>query len=396
MQEITPRTPLWTKPFVLVTTVNLLLFFGFQLLLPTLPVYVKGMGGDDVVIGWVTGLFTISALLIRPVAGAALDRFGRKWLFIGGLGTFILITAAYSYLPTIGLILLFRFLHGFGWGVASTASNTIASDIIPKKRFGEGMAFFTLASNLAMAIAPAVGLYVLHAINFRTVSHVSALLVGGSFLLAFVVRYKNVKAEIDIQKQVVRPIAFVEKSSIRPSLVIFFVTITYGAINSFLSLYASKQGIENIGIFFTVYAISMLISRPGFGLLVDKKGISVAVIPGMLFVILAMFTLFLANDLTMFLVSAAIYGVGFGATQTSLQTMAVMDAPRDRLGVANSTFFTGFDSGIGIGSIVLGVVAKYLGYSLMYLISAAFVVIALLLYVGFAVRKKANNTGTEL
>lgn len=383
MEDKRTNARLWSKSFFLITLLNLLLFFGFQLLLPTLPVHVQGMGGDDAVIGWVTGLFTVSALLIRPFTGAALDRFGRKWLFIAGLGLFVLVTVSYSYLPTIGLILLFRFLHGFGWGVASTASNTIASDIIPAKRFGEGMAFFTLAANVAMAVAPAVGLYILHAVGFRTVSHLSALLVVGGFLLAFLFRYK----QMDEVGETARRIAFIERSSIRPSLVIFFVSVTYGAINSFLSLYAREKGIENIGVFFTVYAVSMLLSRPGFGLLVDRKGVSVAVVPGMILVMLAMYALHRAESLTMFLVAAALYGVGFGASQTSLQTMAVIHAPRERLGIANSTFFTGFDSGIGVGSVVLGMVSKRVGYSRMFLISAASVVVALLLFFIFSLEQ---------
>jgi predicted MFS family arabinose efflux permease len=234
-----------------------------------------------------------------------------------------------------------------------------------------------------MAVAPAVGLYILHAVGFRTVSHLSALLVVGGFLLAFLFRYK----QMDEVGETARRIAFIERSSIRPSLVIFFVSVTYGAINSFLSLYAKEKGIENIGVFFTVYAVSMLLSRPGFGLLVDRKGVSVAVVPGMILVMLAMYALHRAESLTMFLVAAALYGVGFGASQTSLQTMAVIHAPRERLGIANSTFFTGFDSGIGVGSVVLGMVSKRVGYSRMFLISAASVVVALLLFFIFSLEQ---------
>ena len=154
-----------------------------------------------------------------------------------------------------------------------------------------------------------------------------------------------------------------------------------------MSLYAREKGIENIGVFFTVYAVSMLLSRPGFGLLVDRKGVSVAVVPGMILVMLAMYALHRAESLTMFLVAAALYGVGFGASQTSLQTMAVIHAPRERLGIANSTFFTGFDSGIGVGSVVLGMVSKRVGYSRMFLISAASVVVALLLFFIFSLEQ---------
>lgn len=370
------RQPLWTNQFILITIINLLVFFGFQILTPTLPVYIKALGAADETIGWVTGIFTLSALLIRPIAGGALDKYGRKAIFLGGLVIFILATASYSFLPTVGLILLLRFIHGFGWGASSTASNTIASDTIPKARFGEGMAFFTLSSNLAMAIAPAVGLYIIVNHSFRLASLLAAILVVISFGLSFLIRYRSVE-EIE---QTNERIGLFEKTSLRPSIVIFFVTVTYGAVNSFLALYAMERGIENIGMFFTVTAGAMVVSRPGFGWLVDRKGITVAVIPGLLLVMASMYVLSIANNLQLFLLAALLYGVGFGAVQTSLQTMAVISAPRNRLGLANSTFYTGFDSGIGIGSIVLGLIAARYGYAQMFLWSSLSVVVALVLY----------------
>lgn len=371
------REALWTRPFVTITLVNLLLFFGFQLLIPTLPVYVKSLGAGDHVIGWVNGIFTISALIIRPFSGIALDRFGRKWIFLAGLLLFVVVTAMYSFLPTVAMLLIFRFIHGFGWGAASTGSNTVASDTIPKSRFGEGIGFFTLASNVAMAVAPAVGLYMLAEYSFQRLTFLSAGLVLLSFLLALVFPYqKPEKSAAPKERQ-----ALFERSSLRAAVVMFFVTVTYGAINSFIALYAAERGITNIGIFFSVMAVVMLVSRPVFGKLVDRYGFSVAVLPGLILTIIAIARLSLATQLNDFLMVALSYGIGFGALQSSLQAMAVVHAPKHRLGVANSTFYFGFDSGIGFGSILLGMLASNVGYSRMYRWSILFIVIAFVVYV---------------
>ena len=137
---------LWTKNFIIITLLNFLIFFSFQMLQPTLPIYVKELGGTDSVVGLVTGIFTVSALIARPFAGKTLDKIGRKPVFIIGLAIFAASVLAYSWLPIIGLILFFRLIHGFGWGISNTAVNTIASDNIPKARFGEGMGYFSLAA----------------------------------------------------------------------------------------------------------------------------------------------------------------------------------------------------------------------------------------------------------
>ncbi len=384
-EQAQKSVPLWTKNFILITIINFLVFFGFQMLLPTFPVYVKNLGGKDSIIGLVTGIFTVSALVARPLSGRVLDKIGRKGVFIAGMGISILAVLSYGWIPTIGLILLFRLIHGFGWGASSTASSTVASDNIPRERFGEGMGYFSLASSFAMAVAPAVGLYVVSKYSFHILFFVSAGLAILGFLLAFTLKYQKVEK----QEQPKVKAALYEKSSIRPSIVIFFVCITYGSLTSFLPLYAAQRGIQNIGLFFTVFAVSLLVSRPVFGKIIDRFGFDFAVIPGLSCILIAMVLLSQASVLPVFLVVAFVYGTGFGAVQSSLQTMAVVNTPPHRLGAANATFLTGFDSGIGLGAIILGAVASVVGYSQMYLWAVVSLIIAFILY--FLVARKGRK-----
>lgn len=368
---------LWTKDFLLIILMNLLLFFGFQMLIPTLPVYVINLGGEEAMAGLVIGIFTASAVLVRPYAGMLLDSHGRKIVLVVGLIIFMVSVLGYNWAPTVFFLLILRFIHGFGWGAASTATGTIAADIIPKSRLGEGMGFFGLAGTLAMAAAPLVGLSIIDRFGFSTLFFFSAALVAVSLVVVSFITFKDVSKGREEQK--VKPALF-EKAAWRPSLVMFFITMTYGAVVAFIALYADQRQVGNIGLFFTVYAITLLVSRPLLGKLADQKGFNKVVIPGIVLIILTMAVLSQAASLVVFLLAGIIYGVGFGAVQPSLQAMVVQNIPPNRRGAANGTFFSAFDLGIGAGSLIWGAVSQAVGYSQMYLWAAIPAILGLLAY----------------
>ncbi|MCX7709937.1 MAG: MFS transporter [Clostridia bacterium] len=383
------RVHLWTKDFIRIALLNLMIFLSFQMLQPTLPLYIKQLGGESPIVGLIAGVFTISSLIARPFTGMALDRIGRRAVFLFGLGVFIIAVLAYQWIPIIGAIIALRLIHGLGWGACSTASNTIASDCIPKERFGEGMGYFSLASSIAMATAPAVGLHLTSKYGFHTLFLISAGIIGCVFLLAFTLK----NHPIDKAGNTKTRASLYEKASVRPAIVIFFVSMTYGAITSFIALYAQQQGIEKIGLFFTLYALALILSRPAFGSIYDRLGDQYAVIPGLVCLLISLVLLSKASVLPMFLISAFLYGIGFGAVQSTLQTMAVVSIPPGRRGAANATFFTGFDSGIGLGAMIFGAVASLVGYSRMYLWGAASILIACVLY--FVVLRKREASDKE-
>lgn len=375
MDNIRKRS-IWTKDFIGITIINLLIFCGFQMLLPTLPLYVKSLGGTDSVIGWITGLSTIACLLIRPFSGVTLDKFGRKGVLVAGIGVMIVVTLAYSWFPIVGIIFVIRFFHGLGWGAASTSSNTVATDVIPKDRFGEGMGYFSLSTSLAMALAPGIGLSVLAMFHVAGLMLLSAGFGAVALLLTFFIRYRKMERQETVKEKMTP----YELSSIRPSVIMFFVSASYGSITGFISLYAVDRGIANIGVFFMIFAVAMVLSRPLFGRLIDRLGFNAATYSGLIILIAAMFLLSQASAIYLFLIAAFFYGMGFGAVQSSLQTMSIIYAPKDRFGAANATFFTGFDGGIGFGSIIAGIVAATWGYSKMYFSFSFFLIAASFLY----------------
>lgn len=374
---------LWTKDFVVIAAVNFLVFSSWQALPFVLPVYLQDLGADDVVLGWVTAITTISALLIRPFCGIILDRFGRKGIFLAGIVFMGLASAAFAFIPVIGIILAMRFVHGLAWGITSTASSTVASDIIPPKRFGEGMGLFALSASLAFAIAPGAALESFNVGGIVPVVSISVGALAVAFVFACLLRYRPVE-----KKATVRLENMINRASILPAVIMFFLTACYGSLVTFLAIHAAARGVENVGLFFTAYALAVALSRPFLGRFVDRRGYAVVLLPGIFLVALALAVLSQADSLPLFILAALLYGFGFAGCQSTLQTMAVADAAPEHRGAANATFLVGFDCGIGVGSVASGALAASVGYAGMYLCFATLPLVAAAVFLAFARKRK--------
>jgi predicted MFS family arabinose efflux permease len=376
---------IWSRDFVFIIMANFFIFLGFQMTLPTIPLFVEHLGGNDQLIGLVVGFFTFSALLIRPLAGRMLESKGRGFVYLTGLAIFVLSVGSFGF--ALGIIFLFflRIIQGVGWGFSTTASGTIATDLIPPSRRGEGMGYFGLSGNLALAFGPTLGLALAEVISFKQLFLVCAILGLASFLFASRISYKKVeKTEQELEK---RKWDVYEKTALHPSFLLFFITVTFGGIASFLPLYTAQRGIAGIQWYFLIYALALMLSRTFAGKIYDRKGHGFIFIPGASFIMLAMVLLaWLPNSLVMF-VAAGLYGFGFGSVQPALQAWSVEKAPMNRKGMANATFFSFFDLGVGIGAIAFGQIGHWLGYGSIYISSAISVFLSILLYL-YLTRKK--------
>lgn len=375
----TPRERLWRRDFVLVCLSNIAVFAGFQMLTPTIPVYVESLGGKATIMGLVMGIFALAAVAVRPFVGWALNAWGRRTVFVFGLAVFVVSTLAYRWAPSLGVLLALRFVHGFGWGFSTTAAGTIATDVSPRGRLGEGMGFFGASSTIAMATGPALGLFMVNRFDFPAMFYASAVLALLATALAWAIHYAKAEPAPNPGAGKSRT-ALIEMRAVRPAVVMLLANTTFGAIITFIALYAMQRGIANIGLFFTAYSLALMVTRPVSGKLLDRRGADVVVVPGLVLTAAALVLVSQAQVLWVFLVAGVVYGVGFGAVQPSLQTLAVRDLPRDRVGPANGTFYNGFDLGIGIGSVLWGAAAQATGYSQMYLIAATPAALALVVY----------------
>ena len=195
---------LWTSSFISACIGNFLLFFAFYLLVPVFPLYlIDKFQLSTSVVGLILSTYTLAALLIRPLAGFVLDMFNRRPIYLVAYFLFVITFMGYPMVHFIGFFLFVRVLHGFTFGFVTTAANSLIVDIMPASRRGEGFGFFGVANNLAMALGPMVGLFMLDVYNYDIVFYTAI----GSGLIGFVIS-TNIRSNKKVEKSIKQPIAF--------------------------------------------------------------------------------------------------------------------------------------------------------------------------------------------
>jgi MFS family permease len=370
---------LWTKSFILMTLGLLFLFTAFYMLYPTLPLFIKEMGGNEKQVGLAMGALMLSSVVLRPFVGGLLDRFGRRPFMIGGLLLFILAMYMYNWVGGIIMLIGLRIVHGMSWAVSTTSMMTAVTDMIPSARRGEGMGWFSTSMTLAMAVGPMIGLGIMQGTSYQMMF----LFAVGLSVVALLL---TLGAKMPFQPHTERKkIQIFEKSVLPVMAPIFFLFIAYGGITTFVPLFAEQIKV-NSGTFFLVYAATLALSRPVAGKLSDKKGETAVIVPALIITILALIVLSFSTSLLGVLVSAVLYGVGFGSAQPALQAITLRLAPEDRKGAANAFFSTATDLGIGLGAMVLGLVSEYMSYHILFMVSALSVMISFLLFIIYVTR----------
>jgi MFS family permease len=365
------------------------MFFSFQFYLPTLALFTQKIGGGNSLVGIVSGVFTITALLMRVFSGGLLDKYGRRMIFILSFVLFALSKISYMFATSIAVLIIVRLFHGFSWGIISTASNTVATDVIPKSRLSEGTGFLFVATTSSLMISPSLGLKIIDTLGFNWMFLISALIIFGTMFLAFLISYKKDEYE-NVEKK--SKFDFFELEAAIPSLIILLLNFGYSTVITFLSLYALQYDIKNSGVFFTAYGISMIVTRLLFGKIGDRKGFNYVMIPGMLIILVGGLFLYLTNNIILLIVSGALYGAGFGVVVPTTQAMAVMKVGYNRRGAANATFFAGLDAGIGTGSVFWGFIANSFGLKTIYLFALIPMILSFLIYLLFSPRYRKPET----
>ncbi|MED1059012.1 MFS transporter [Bacillus mycoides] len=365
---------LWTKNYIMLTITALLLFSGFYLLMPTLPIFIKQLGGSESQVGFIIGVFTISAVILRPIVGGLMDRYGRRVFIISGLLFFAITMYFYDWVTGVIFLVVLRILHGISWAIATTSIGTAVTDVIPQSRRGEGMGWYGLAMTLGMALGPILGLWIVKSLSFHYLFLLCTALAIMAFILAFGTKIPAV------QHTSKKPISFFEKTVLPVAIVTFFLSFTFGGITTFLPLFAANIQV-NAGTFFLVYAVTLTVIRPLAGKISDKHGEGIIIVPALFILIVALLVLAMTNGIVGLVITAILYGIGFGSAQPALQIVTLRLASPEKRGVANATFFTAFDLGIGLGAILLGFVSQLMGYQMIFIVCAVSGFISLLIFI---------------
>ncbi|TJY42861.1 MFS transporter [Cohnella pontilimi] len=394
------KPQLWTANFISIAIANFLAFTSFYYLLVTLPVFaIQDMHEDEAAVGLITTVFLISAIVVRPMAGKWIERTGKTVVLLIAFAILCGASAFYFFAYSMPALLVLRFCHGIGFGMATTAAGAIVADLIPESRKGEGMGYYGLTMNLAMVVGPFLGLTVMQQGGATLMFIVNAAFCVLAFIGGLLVRLPKKEASQvvgvkDASSSGLR--GFIEYSAIPVSLVAAFFALAYSAIISFVSVYAREIGVtEAASYFFVVYAVVLFVSRPFTGRWFDAYGAHVIIYPAILLFAVGTYLLSVSASAPLFLLSAALIGLGWGTVFPSLQTIAIQRAGPEKGAAATATYLSIFDFGFGVGSMLFPFIAVSIGYGTLYFYTSFLVLVGLAVYYALYGRSSARADETQ-
>jgi len=387
-----PKTKdqLFTKSFIFACIGNFLLFMGFYLLLPVLPLYlIDTFHSSKSDVGLILSCYTVAALAVRPFSGFLADKFDRKPVYLLAYALFVLVFIGYPLVETVLLFTLMRVIHGLTFGMVTTAGNTLIVDIMPSSRRGEGLGYFGIANNLSLAIGPMVGLMLHELTASYDLIFYSALLCG--VLGFFFASQIHVPIKQKFESEPLSFDRFFLIKGFKAGLCLLLLAIPYGITTSYVALYAKDIHIMgSMGFFFSLMAVGLIVSRTFSGTLVDKGKIPQVITGGTIIVALAFYifsslgavsTANLPLSSFLFFSVALLLGVGYGMLFPAYNTLFVNLAPNNRRATASSTYLTSWDIGIGIGLVSGGNMAEFSGFPMTYFVGATLVAMSALFFV---------------
>lgn len=377
------KEKLWTKNFIILSLLNFLLTLIFFMLNTTIVLYaVEIFKASPSIGGLVSGVFIIGTLVSRLFIANLINAKNSKKILSLGLILFTLCTSLYFIKNGIIFLILTRFLHGITLGISSTVIGTIIAIIIPKSRKGEGISYFSLSTTLATALGPFIGLSLSQNAGFKTI-FVFCLIVSIVNCITSLF-FNNSKLNMSKPKEDKKEFKisnFIEIKALPISLIMLISSLCFSSILSYINLFAIDNHLESAAsLFFIVYAIAVLFSRPLSGKLLDKKGANYIVYPALILFSLSLIILSNTHSGITLLLSSALLGLGFGNLQSCIQAITINLSDEERVGIATATFLIAFESGTGFGPSILGLLIPLAGYKGMYFSLGVVVLLTIILY----------------
>ena len=358
---------IWNPVFVNAFVTNILLHLGIYMmntlsakyadhivlnLAVTNPEYLETA---TTIVGMISGMFAATALIFKVVSGPMIDTFNRKHILVGASVLLMLSFAGYAISTTIPMLVVFRLLTGTAMAFINTVCLAIASQSLPSEKMASGIGYFALGTAVSQALAPTLGLEMVEAFGYQNAFIILAAVMGISAIYTSTMKFEFTRTK----KFKLSLNSIIAKEALLPAMLMLLLVTTYSTINAFLVLYAESMNIENVGIYFTVYALTMLLSRPLLGKAADRFGIVAVCIPSMLMFALSFYLISITDSLWMLIVTALISAFGYGGFFPCLQALAMKSVPPERRGSAGSTCYIGSDAANLIGPILAGAVVDF-------------------------------------
>lgn len=382
------RERLWNAEYIKTLGANFLLYFAFYILTPLLPIYLdERFHTDKDTIGLVLSGYVLAALVVRPFSGFIVDSFDRKKVLLLCFFAFFICFPGYIAAGSLLMFAIVRTLHGLPFGAATVANSTVAIDVLPSSRRNEGIGFYGLSNNLAMAFAPSTGIWIYQATgNFSLLFWVALVLAfAGLFCAASI--HHPARTQIKGKPHLSMDHFFLTRAWLMAINIVLF-GLCWGIMSNYVAIYGKEAlGITGgTGFFFTLLSTGLIVSRLWGAKSLREGRLTQNAITGTI-VSSVGYTLFaLSPGIWAYYLSALLIGLGNGRMYPAFLNMFISTARNDQRGTANSSILTSWDVGMGIGIFFGGTILEHAGYSAAFWFTAATQMAGTLMLIFFTCR----------
>jgi len=357
-------------PLACVVTSTFLHFASLYFLLPTLPLYALSLGGTNAEVGLIIGILALTSLVARPFLGIWMDRAGRRGFLVAGAGIYVLASLGYWTIHSVGGLLVWRVVQGIGLATFSSAAASLAGDLAPPGRRGATMGVFGLAQASALTVGPGIGRRVLATTGYPGLFTAAAGAALAALACALLIPSRALPETGRTRKGSTGTWPLRGRASV-PAVVQFAASVAYGTIISFIAVVARERGLDVVGTFFALLALSSLGVRLIAGRAYDAWGPATTLVPLLVLLAVGMSILAVARDPLLFLLAAVPAGIGIGGAHTTLISSVVDRSAAETRASSVAGFAACWELGVGGGTIVMGQMADRAGFVAMFLAVAA-------------------------
>ena len=383
---------LWNSAFIFVLLLNTFYNVATQMITPLITKYVLTFNNVPLTIaGTIAGLYSASALILRPVSGMCSDRYDRKRIIMLTMLATGGVIFAYSMAKSVAAVAAIRTLHGVFFSFSSVAMMSLITMFIPSDKLGEGIGWMSLSNIASQAIGPGIGASLVENFDYQTCFRAAALVNLASLVMLFFI--PAVGSLNSGEKSRIRLDNLISVRILPYALIMALFSCGNGLINSFLLLLGEERGIASCSLFFTVYSVAMICTRPFVGKLLDKKGIKFVLYPAIAIASAGMFILGGAKALIPVLFAGVLKALGQGSGSPSIQSTCIKQLGKEKSGVVSSTCYIGQDIGNVIAPSLGGMVADRFGYGTMFTGYAALLLVGASLIFFFKYRYDEKKYG---
>ena len=384
------KVKLWTSQYTAIISSTLIMFAAFYMITSGFPLYVSTISNDPAIAGTLTTTLMTASLITRFFASVIIQKINMKVLLIVSLIYFMATIALTFFNHSIGYLIFIRALQGIGFCMLTNLLYTLSSTMVPSSRLGEGLVFFAMSSSIGTSLGPMIAIAYLANYSFNSMLMITLFLLFFSFICSFFIKKNKTKETIRPQPSNKEPFYnyMYDRRALVPSILIAFHYFAIAGTVNFIGAFGKEIHLGGgISQFFVAQLIVMIIVRSFSGKIFDKYGHKILIIPGAISGVCGLILLSFSHSISWVLISGCLFGIAYAVIQPIIQAWALTLVPPEKKVTANSMLLIFMDLGMAIGSVGLGLLAKYVDYGITFRYSSISMIVILLIYLISSSRK---------